>query len=248
MNSSIKQAMIFCAGLGSRLRPITDTIPKALAEVQGQTLLDRSINMAIEAGIEDITLNAFYKADVLKQYVANHYHNFTKCKITIIEQEELYGNAGGLLYATTKRDFKWPLLVINGDPVFYNYYPDQHPIKSLLNAWDGEKMEALLSLCEASKVWQYEGKGDFDLSTDTHLIRRTDGASMRYIYTSAAIITPALIEGKQVGEKFNLMEKIFRSNQSNYSDYRYYGLQFKGNWLSIETPEMLTYINQIDLS
>lgn len=105
------QAMIFAAGLGTRLKPLTDTIPKALVPIAGKTLLQWQIERLRDAGIMDITVNVHHFPDMIINYLREH-DNFG-CHIAISdERDQLLDTGGGLRKAWTKSE---PMLAINVD-------------------------------------------------------------------------------------------------------------------------------------
>ena len=89
------KAMIFAAGLGTRLRPITDNIPKALLPIGGKTLLQHQIERLREAGITDIVVNVHHFADMIIDYFRQN-DNFG-CDISVSdERDRLLDTGGGL--------------------------------------------------------------------------------------------------------------------------------------------------------
>lgn len=94
------RAMIFCAGLGTRLRPLTDTIPKALVSINGKTLLQYQIERLCEAGIKDIVVNVHHFPDLIIDYIAKN--DAFGCNIQVSDERDmLLDTGGGLLNATS---------------------------------------------------------------------------------------------------------------------------------------------------
>ena len=109
-------AMIFAAGLGTRLKPLTDTMPKALVPVHGQPLLAYQIDKLKQAGINDIIVNVHHFPDMIIDYLREN-DNFG-CNIHISdEREQLLDTGGGLLKAWSTVAPNEPLLAINVDIV-----------------------------------------------------------------------------------------------------------------------------------
>lgn len=109
-------AMIFAAGLGTRLKPLTDTMPKALVPVHGQPLLAYQIDKLKRAGINDIIVNVHHFPDMIIDYLREN-DNFG-CNIHISdEREQLLDTGGGLLKAWSTFAPNEPLLAINVDIV-----------------------------------------------------------------------------------------------------------------------------------
>ena len=109
-------AMIFAAGLGTRLKPLTDTMPKALVPVHGQPLLAYQIDKLKRAGINDIIVNVHHFPDMIIDYLREN-DNFG-CNIHISdERDQLLDTGGGLLKAWSTFAPNEPLLAINVDIV-----------------------------------------------------------------------------------------------------------------------------------
>lgn len=106
--------MIFAAGLGTRLRPLTDTLPKALVPLNGTTLLEYQIRMLRKAGIDDIVVNVHHFPDQIIDFLRRH-DNFG-CRIRVSdERDELLETGGGLWRAFENKVPNEPVLVCNVD-------------------------------------------------------------------------------------------------------------------------------------
>lgn len=107
------KAMLFAAGLGTRLKPFTEKHPKALVEINGKTLLERNINYLKSFGICEIVINIHHFADQILDYLQKH--NYFNCIINIShEKEKLLETGGGLVYAQKFFD-RQSFLVMNAD-------------------------------------------------------------------------------------------------------------------------------------
>ena len=120
------QAMIFAAGKGTRLKPLTDSIPKALVEVKGKTLLARTIESLKAAGCERIVVNVHYFSEQIKDYLARH--DFGIDIRISDETSRLLDTGGGIKSAAALLDVTRPVLIHNVDILsnvdlqdFYNY-------------------------------------------------------------------------------------------------------------------------------
>ena len=122
-----KQAMIFAAGLGTRLKPLTDTKPKALIPVGGETLLGRTIGRLMTFGYRDFVVNVHHFAKDIEAYVAEQgYAKFVRFSD---ETEMLLETGGGLKKAASLFDPNEPILIHNVDildNVDYNWFANQH--------------------------------------------------------------------------------------------------------------------------
>ena len=123
----MKQAMIFAAGLGTRLRPLTDTMPKALVPVGGQPLISRTINKLIGYGYDNFVVNVHHFAQDIEDYVRmqdyGRYVQFSD------ERDQLLDTGGGLKKAAPLFDNDSPILIHNVDildNVDYDWFSRQH--------------------------------------------------------------------------------------------------------------------------
>lgn len=107
------KAMIFAAGLGTRLRPLTDTMPKALVPVDGKPLLHHLLTKLQQSGFTHVVVNVHHHAEQIKEYIATHNYDM---KIDISDESEmLLDTGGGLRKAATLLAGDDPILVHNVD-------------------------------------------------------------------------------------------------------------------------------------
>src|SRR6516225_11233025 len=130
--------MVLAAGLGTRLRPVTDTIPKALVEINGRSLLDHALDRLALAGVEHVVVNVHHKAAM----IAEHLTSRGQPQIELSEEAELLDTGGGVARAL-------PLLgetffVVNGD-VFWLDSRDPALVR-LAAAFDPAAMDGVLLL------------------------------------------------------------------------------------------------------
>jgi MurNAc alpha-1-phosphate uridylyltransferase len=108
------QAMIFAAGLGTRLQPITNTIPKAMVRVGNMTLIERNLTALREAGFGHIVVNVHHFAQKLRNYLVEN--NYFNCDVAISdERKQLLDTGGGLKYAASNFRTDEPILIHNVD-------------------------------------------------------------------------------------------------------------------------------------
>ena len=110
------KAMVFAAGLGTRLKPITDTLPKALVPVCGQPLLYHTIHKLKAAGYTDVVVNVHHFAGQIREYLATHDFGLN---ISISdESDQLLETGGGILHARNLLEpLEVPFLIHNVDIV-----------------------------------------------------------------------------------------------------------------------------------
>lgn len=110
-----KRAMIFAAGEGTRLQPLTLTTPKALVEAGGKTMLERTVEALIKAGFNEIAVNVFHLKEKLTEYIKGMESRYPECKFIISDEEKLLGTGGGLRQAGRYVHGPAPILVHNVD-------------------------------------------------------------------------------------------------------------------------------------
>ena len=177
----IKQGMILAAGLGKRMQPITLKIPKPLIQVGNKNLLDRSIDLLINHGVDEITINVHHLADQIKYFIDKHKY---KEKIKIFhEKEVLLDTGGGILNAT--KSFKEPFVVVNPDTLWSNAYSSE--LRDLENLYFDQKKPSLL-LVNKNLSFDNSFKGDFNLQDG--IINRDN--SNELIFTGLQILNQSV--------------------------------------------------------
>ncbi|MEJ8475204.1 nucleotidyltransferase family protein [Roseibium algae] len=222
-------AMILAAGMGKRMRPITATTPKPLIEVNGKALIDHGLDRLARADVKTCVVNVHYLADLVEVHVTRR----QDMEILISdERNELLETGGGIKKAL-------PLL---GDQPFFQLNADtsywiegvKPNLEHMIDAWNDDRMDALLLIAETVKAVGYNGRGDFELAKDGALTRRSERGVTPFAYAGAAILHPRLFEGAPEGS-FS-MNRLFDKAIENG---RLFGVQMEGIWLHIGTPEAI---------
>ena len=226
--SNITAAMIMGAGLGTRMRPLTDDRPKPLITVGGKTLIDHSIDRLAAAGVRLVVVNLHYKAEMLRAHLAKRHD----VKIVFSDEtEKLLDTGGGVIKAMPHFGGE-PFFVVNSDSI---WIANGTPVLSaMLTAWDETRMDGLLLLADMKTALGYEGTGDFGLKADGHLIRARDasGSDGIYAYPGVQIAHPRLFADAPEGAfSTNIMwdRAIAKGRLS--------GTVMDGAWLHVGTPE-----------
>lgn len=224
--SQIAAAMIMGAGLGSRMRPLTDDRPKPLITVGGKTLIDHSIDRLVAAGVTMIVVNLHYKGEMLRAHLAK------RGDAEIIFSDETDGlldTGGGVVKA---------LHQFNGDPFFVlnsNSIWAEGPVPALpamIQNWDPDRMDGLLLLADMQTAMGYEGMGDFVLKAEGHLLRARDHAGAAYAYPGVQIAHPRMFNNSPQGPfSTNLMwDRAIAKG-------RLFGTVLDGVWIYVGTPD-----------
>lgn len=218
-------AIVLAAGLGKRMRPLTDTRPKPLIEVGGRTLLDRGLDTLAEAGVGRAVVNVHYLADQIVAHVGRR----TSPNVTISDETDgLLDSGGGVLHALPAGRTD-PVLLLNAD-TFWIDAPGANAIRALSDAWDAERMDMLLLLAPLDRAVGHTGAGDFARTGDGRLRRSSEGD----VYAGAAILKPSIFDGS---------EPAVHSLNSHFDRLiaagRLHGTVMDGLWLTVGTPDAI---------
>ncbi len=203
--------MLFAAGLGLRMRPLTADRPKCLIPVGGKPLVDHAIALAIDAGLDPIVVNTHHHASMLAAHLADRKVLISHEQTTLLDTGGGLKNALGLLGQPTTR----PIFTLNTDAVWLG----ENPLAQLADAWS-DRCEALLLLTLA------DGNGDFDLGPEGRITR---GATHRY--TGAQIIGPDRVAAypKEVFSLNAIWDEMIATGAAR-------GLVMTGGWCDVGTP------------
>ena len=123
---NIKHGMVLAAGLGKRMQPLTLKTPKPLLEINNISLIERAINLLVNHGVTEISINIHYLPEQIQSFLKNK--NF-KTKISISSEVDLLLDTGGGVLEGTKNFNDNPFFVINPDTVWSKRYLEE--IKNL---------------------------------------------------------------------------------------------------------------------
>ncbi|MEM1364647.1 MAG: nucleotidyltransferase family protein [Pseudomonadota bacterium] len=225
MVDPITHAMVLAAGLGTRMRPITNTIPKPLVKVGGRAILDRNIDHLHAHGVRDVVVNGHHLMPKMQAHLQAH----NDPQLVFSPEPELLDQGGGIRAALPHLgdgDF----FILNGDAFWING-ESSRALASLEGAWDPARMDFLLLLAAAERATGYDGAGDFLRRGDGQLEFRGDAASAPFVYTGAAIFSRAIME-KQTERVFPLVPLFKQAAACG----RLHGVPLAGHWFHIGTP------------
>lgn len=223
-----KTAMVLAAGLGTRMRPLTDDRPKALVEVGGRALIDHVLDRLAEAGIEKVVVNVHWFADRLEAHLAARGRG--PAIIISNEREALLETGGGLKKAHPLLGDA-PVFVANIDSVWMDR-GDAPWFDALVRLWDPVKMDACLLLATREGAIGFEGDGDFFLADDGRLTFRGEAASAPFAYMGVHITRPDYADGGPDGP-FSL-SPLWRASAAAG---RLYGCVLDGDWMHVGDPQ-----------
>ncbi len=223
-----RRAMVLAAGLGTRMRPLTDTMPKPLVKVAGKPLLDHVLDRLAEAGVEHAIVNVHHFAE---QIIA-HVEGRTRPQITISDERGVLLDTGGGVVNALPELGDAPFFHLNADTVWIDGVKPN--LTRLAETFDPATMDALLLLAPIAGSIGYDGRGDFNMASDGRLRRRPEREVAPFVYAGAAIFSPALFADAPQG-KFSLTTLFMRAAEAG----RLSGLRLEGLWMHVGTPESI---------
>ena len=191
----INTALILCAGFGKRLNPITLKKPKPLIEINNVTMLEKSINLIKELGINKIILNTFYLKDHISNFIKSK--NFDINIHIVNDGKSILDTGGGILNMinqSTDDDF----IVFNPDTIWSNDYKNE--ILKMEEIYFLKKIENILLLVNKNLSFDKNFSGDFNLTNN--IISKNDKAD--FIYIGCQIINKKILNNQNVN-KFSIL-------------------------------------------
>lgn len=206
--------MIFAAGLGTRMRPLTDSLPKPLIPVAGRTLLDRALDLGRDARARPVVVNTHYLGGQIAAHLAGR-------DVAVIDEPgEILDTGGGLRQALPLLG-TGPVMTLNPDVI----WSGPNPLATLEAAWRDD-MDALLMLVPLSRATARQGAGDFALDGTSRISRRGD-----LVYGGAQIIRTDRLAG--------IPDRVFSLNRlwdMLIAEGRAFGVVHPGGWCDVGHP------------
>ncbi len=227
--SRITHAFILAAGLGTRMRPVTATLPKPLVRVAGKTLLDHALDRVAEAGIGQAVVNVHYLADQIEAHLAGR---DGPPAIAVSDERDALLETGGGVRKGLPLLGGAPFVVLNSDS-FWLEGPEAN-LGRLVACWDAAAMDILLLVAPTATSLGYEGAGDFVMDPAGRLERRGERTVAPFIYAGVAILKPELFADTPEAA-FSLNRLFDRAIARG----RLHGLRLDGQWLHVGTPEAI---------
>jgi N-acetyl-alpha-D-muramate 1-phosphate uridylyltransferase len=224
--------MVLAAGLGTRMRPLTDTIPKPLVPLGGRAMIDHVLDRLVAAGITKAVVNVHYLADKIEQ----HLEHRTSPRIVLSDERGVLLETGGGVVRALPLLREAPFIIHNSDSVWIE--GDISNLNRLLDAWDETRMDCLMLLAKCAESLGYDGRGDFNLDPEGRIARRAPSATAPYVFAGVSIISTKLFEG-EAERPFSLNRIWDRAINAG----RVHGITLDGLWMHVGTPEALEQAN-----
>ncbi len=226
MSDKVTTAMVLAAGLGTRMRPLTDTMPKPLVPLCGTPLLDHVLDRLAAGGITRAVVNVHHFAEQIEAHLADR----TSPAIAISDERDALLDTGGGVARALPLLGKTPFLIHNSDSVWVEGIGSN--IARLVAAFDRDRMDALLLLAPGADSLGYDGRGDFLMAPDGALTRRGERATAPFAFAGVSVAHPRLFEEAPEG-RFSLNVLWDRA----IAEGRLFGLRLDGVWMHVGTPQ-----------
>ncbi len=223
-----KTAMVLAAGLGTRMRPFTDEIPKPLIEVGGKALIDYTLDRFRDAGVIEAIVNVHYRADQIEA----HLRARTAPQIIISDERGRLLETGGGLKKACPHFGAAPVFCTNTDAIMFDQN-GKDACAVLSDAWNNQTMDALLLLAPIAQTSGYDGKGDFDHAQDERISFRTKDTAP-CVFTGLQIISPSLIEEGPDGPFSTKYLWDLAAKRG-----KLFGARYDGYWMHVGDPDGL---------
>lgn len=236
MSATIRQGMVLAAGLGTRMRPITDTIPKPLVRIAGKPLIDYALDMLKAAGCETAVVNVHWLADQMEAHLAA----YQGVRIVISDERDALLNSGGGLARGLKLLEPGPVFVMNADLFWIGEAWDELTnLERLAGFFELDRMDMAMLCVRLEDTTGHDGKIDFAMGPKGELVRYrpVDGRLPEgegVVYAGAIVMDSRLLSDAPEGP-FNLNIYFDRAIAAG----RLFGLVLDGHWVTAGTPEAI---------
>ncbi|HIN20790.1 MAG TPA: nucleotidyltransferase family protein [Rhodospirillales bacterium] len=222
------KAMVLAAGLGTRLKPVTDTLPKALVQVDNRALIDHALDRLEAVGVGEVVVNTHYLAEQLQAHLSGR----KSPVLQISHEDDLLDTGGGIAKALPLLGDD-PFLAVNADAFWLNGPYDA--LQRMAHTWDDDTMDGLLLLHSTVEAYGYTGLGDFCAPLgDGVLTRRLEGEVSPWLFTGIQMLHPRLFKTAPDGA-FSLNLLYDRAIESG----RLLSVVHDGEWFHVGTPQGL---------
>src|SRR3954453_9456569 len=241
MPATPTKAMVLAAGLGLRMRPLTDHMPKPLVSVAGQLLLapllrpvaraarplhDHVLDKLASAGVTEAVVNVHYLPDQIIKPTATR----SRPRVIISDERDQVLGTGGAVVKALPLLGTTPFFHLNADTMWIDGVRPN--LTRLAETFDPARMDILLLMAPTISSIGYGGRGDYSMLPDGALRKRREHQVVPFVYAGAAIMSPSLFTDAPAGE-FSLTKMFDRANEQE----RLFGLRLDGVWMHVGTPE-----------
>ena len=231
--SGPRTAMVLAAGLGTRMRPLTDTRPKALIEVGGKALIDHTLDRLAEAGVTRAVVNVHAFADQMIAHLEARARRDARIAIAISDERGARLETGGGLKKARALLGEAPIWVANSD---YVWIDDGQPpaLARLAEHWDPEAMDALVTVVPKARTQGFDTPGDFFADAAGRLTHRGASAEAPLHCFGVQILDPRPVYAT-AEDRFSLFQTWINASAKG----RLIGFVPDGFWMQVGDPAAL---------
>jgi MurNAc alpha-1-phosphate uridylyltransferase len=222
------RAMVFAAGRGTRMRPITDSLPKPLVKVAGTPMLDHMLDRLAAAEVDTAIVNVHHLADQIEL----HLRHRTAPRILISDERDLLLEQGGGIRKVLAELGPDPFFICNTDALWLE--GPRSNLRALARSWNPDIMDVLLLVASSATSVGIDWPGDFTMDGEGRLTRRAERQVAPFVYSGVGIVKPELFAG-ETRRVFPLSPFFFAAAERG----RLYGQRLDGLWLHVGTPEAI---------
>jgi MurNAc alpha-1-phosphate uridylyltransferase len=221
------KAMVLAAGLGKRMRPLTENTPKPMIPVAGKPLLDWGLDALGRVGVQTAIVNVHYLSGQIVDHVAGR----ISPKVIISDETDLLLDSAGAMVKALPLLGSEPFYVLNADTFWID--TGESNLERLALEWDGARMDILIMLADPDDATGHSGSTDFLIDAEGRLTR-CSGRSDGMIYAGAAIVHPRLFDG--IAAEPHSLNRYF---DATAAAGRLFGMVMRGHWITVGTPDAI---------
>lgn len=223
-------AIALAAGIGQRMRPVTDRMPKPLIPIGGRALLDHALDRLADAGVERAVVNVHHFAEQVERHVAARLARGARPAITISDERGALLETGGGARKALPLLGPGPFIVMNSDSLWLETGAPVLP--AMIAAWEPARMDMLLLVAERAAALGFDGQGDFTMDGEGRLIRRA-GETAPFVFAGVSIATAGFFADTPEAFSLNLLFDRAIARR------RLFGFMLAGRWLHVGTPDAI---------
>jgi N-acetyl-alpha-D-muramate 1-phosphate uridylyltransferase len=221
--------MILAAGLGLRMRPLTETVPKPLVELAGKPLIAYAFDRLKAASVEQVIVNVHWLPEQVESWAQAQTQMQGGPDILISDERDVLLETGGGVAKALPLLGDAPFFVLNSDSTWIE--GAKPALERMREAWRPAEMDGLLLVCPTADTVGYCGQGDFHLDPEGRLVRRAPGEVAPFVFAGCYLAAPQLFASAPEGP-FSMNVLWDRALAAG----RLHGLRHDGTWLHVGTP------------
>ena len=226
------RAMILAAGEGRRLRPLTATLPKALVEVGGRTLVEYALETVTRSGIDDVIVNLHHHGEQIRTHLGDG-RRFG-ARIRYSEETTLLGSGGGIVHARGLLG-DGPFVTLNADTIV------DVDLRAVVAFHEGKRAVATLVLRKDPRMAEYGViqtlAGGLVGRFLEHTRPNAVGPMEAFMYTGVQVLDPSIFRYMPAQGAFSITEVTYPRMLA--ADEPVFGYPFEGTWVTVGTPAEL---------